>query len=466
MNYPSAEFECVVAAMCHGTASQEQVSQLAELLRRDESARDAYLFAVELHARLASENGPFISPAALPGNAIPSMDNRRLPLRSRALWFAAAAAVVLLCLAGWWFGLGGRGFTSGPNVAIQILDTQGTMSGAWAAGQSVSLDTLRLDSGMLRFRLEQSGVILTAASPVEVKFVDPMRIRVVRGQVTADVGQRGKGFVVETAQGEFVDLGTTFGIDAAAGDATDLVVFKGSVQIYRDARRITPVSTLAEGEAVRVGKDTSMSRIPNIISTPPMGGWSTSPPKSELCVIESARDNLRNPDDKVFYQIVPHGLKENAPAYVGPGHIWKGRTANGLPSYLVGADVVRTFPNDQGRRNLQITVRISRPAVLYVLFETRPQQWQWRETPNMPLAPEWLLRDFHKTGDAVGLDDAGQLRPGEMMSLSPGQGHLVTFDVWKREFREPGEVTLGAPTGPEGWKNWMYGIAARPLETK
>lgn len=52
------------------------------------------------------------------------------------------------------------------------------------------------------------------------------------------------------------------------------------------------------------------------------------------------------------------------------------------------------------------------------------------------------------------------------MSHAPGEGHLVTFDVWECKITEPGEVTLGPPNGPEGWKNWMYGIAARPLETQ
>ena len=51
----------------------------------------------------------------------------------------------------------------------------------------------------------------------------------------------------------------------------------------------------------------------------------------------------------------------------------------------------------------------------------------------------------------------------EGLTAEPGQGHLVTFNVWKRGIREPGEVTLGPPTGSDGWLNWMYGIAAQPL---
>ena len=177
----------------------------------------------------------------------------------------------------------------------------------------------------------------------------------------------------------------------------------------------------------------------------------------------SVRDNLRSPDTKIFYEIVPGGLAEGVSAYIGPRHLWKGRTPTGLPPYLIGADFVRTFISDHREQNLAITVTCSRPAVLYVLFECRPQQQRWREAGNVELAPKWLQEDFQNTGDAVGLDDASQFQPGETMTAKPGQGHLVTFDVWKQEVRELGEVTLGPPTGSDGWLNWMYGIAAKPL---
>ena len=60
MIHPSREFEDAVSALCHGTATEEQVQELAALLRTDTAAQDAYLLAVELHARLASDNGLFV----------------------------------------------------------------------------------------------------------------------------------------------------------------------------------------------------------------------------------------------------------------------------------------------------------------------------------------------------------------------------------------------------------------------
>jgi hypothetical protein len=62
MKYPSDEFDAALSAVCDGTAAEAQSRALADLLREDSDARDAYLFAVELHARLASDNALFFAP--------------------------------------------------------------------------------------------------------------------------------------------------------------------------------------------------------------------------------------------------------------------------------------------------------------------------------------------------------------------------------------------------------------------
>src|SRR5881394_3042689 len=59
--FPSREFDETVAAVCHGSASDEQMRELNQLLRNDSAARDEYLLRLELHARLASEPDLFVS---------------------------------------------------------------------------------------------------------------------------------------------------------------------------------------------------------------------------------------------------------------------------------------------------------------------------------------------------------------------------------------------------------------------
>jgi len=50
--FPSCEFDEAVAAVCHGSASDEQMRGLNELLRSDSVARDQYILRLELHSRL------------------------------------------------------------------------------------------------------------------------------------------------------------------------------------------------------------------------------------------------------------------------------------------------------------------------------------------------------------------------------------------------------------------------------
>ena len=59
--FPSREFDEAVAAVCHGSASDEQMRGLNQMLRNDSAARDEYILRLELHSRLASEPDLFAS---------------------------------------------------------------------------------------------------------------------------------------------------------------------------------------------------------------------------------------------------------------------------------------------------------------------------------------------------------------------------------------------------------------------
>ena len=59
--FPSREFDDAVAAVCHGSVSEEQAREMNELLRVNCGARDEYILRVELHSRLASEPDLFAS---------------------------------------------------------------------------------------------------------------------------------------------------------------------------------------------------------------------------------------------------------------------------------------------------------------------------------------------------------------------------------------------------------------------
>ena len=54
MKFPSRDFDNAVAALCHGTVSDDALTELHELLRTDADARDEYLWRVEVHGKLAA----------------------------------------------------------------------------------------------------------------------------------------------------------------------------------------------------------------------------------------------------------------------------------------------------------------------------------------------------------------------------------------------------------------------------
>ena len=74
------------------------------------------------------------------------------------------------------------------------------------------------------------------------------------------------------------------------------------------------------------------------------------------------------------------------------------RRNEGIPSYLLGGDYVKTFNDDKLNREVEIQVTLDRPAVLYVLLDKRSP------------VPDWLREDFFNTGDEIGIDGGGYRR--------------------------------------------------------
>src|SRR5262249_3157456 len=88
-------------AMCHGTATDDEVAAVHALLRSNSAARDEYLWDVELHARLAS--GAALPPTSVDvvGHEQPRPASRRSLLArpgSRVQW--AVAVLLLMAVSG------------------------------------------------------------------------------------------------------------------------------------------------------------------------------------------------------------------------------------------------------------------------------------------------------------------------------------------------------------------------------
>ncbi len=239
--FPSREFDEAVAAVCHGSASDEQMRGLNQLLRNDSAARDEYILRLELHSRLASDPDLF---ASVSGEAT-SRDVRNLlslpkhPDGNRVglKWALALAACVALLAAGWWGSRlsqpSERKGTTSKAVAMlaRVVDAQ------WNQGADVPRLGAPLEPGWLRLKsgLAQivfySGARVVIEGPTELRLISPSEASCQSGRLIAEVPPQAKGFRVHTAQMNVTDLGTSFGLNAKER-RTELHVFKGSVEFH------------------------------------------------------------------------------------------------------------------------------------------------------------------------------------------------------------------------------------------
>jgi len=240
--FPSREFDEVIAAVCHGLASDEQARALNELLRSDTATRDEYILRLEVHSRLASE--PDLFPQANE-NKIPTAENilplpQQRPRTRKAHWVLALAACVALLATGWWalrfsHPSERQGATSKAVAMLnRVVDAQWNQRDeAPRLGEPLEPGWRRLKSGLVQI-VFYSGARVVIEGPAEFQIVSPSEASFRNGRLTAEVPPQARGFRVGTPQMNVTDLGTSFGLDVKER-RTELQVFKGSVEFQPTA---------------------------------------------------------------------------------------------------------------------------------------------------------------------------------------------------------------------------------------
>ena len=241
LTFPSREFDEAVAAVCHGSASEEQVWALNELLRNNAAARDDYILRLELHSRLASEPNFFASPDNIssPENVVPLRSEPKVKTQ-QGKWALALAACLVLLAAGWWalrvsHPAERKGATSKAVAMLnRVVDAQWNAAGeAPRLGAPLEPGSLRLQSGLAQI-VFYSGARVVIEGPAEFQIVSPTESSFRNGKLIAEVPPQARGFRISTPQMNVTDLGTGFGLDVKER-RTELHVFKGRVEFQATA---------------------------------------------------------------------------------------------------------------------------------------------------------------------------------------------------------------------------------------
>jgi ferric-dicitrate binding protein FerR (iron transport regulator) len=357
----------------------------------------------------------------------------RAPRRKRRILGLAAAAVIALSTATWIH------MTQGVEIEViasrDLRVSNGSLSPE--AGSRSRVRDLTLDEGLLKLRLA-NDVSIELLAPARLRFIDPMHVRIHSGKATVDVGQHGKGFILDAPQTRVVDLGTRFGVDASAADSTGVVVIEGSVELHS---KRGSVNHLAEGEGVVVNTSGTIGKLDQVRFDPHTGQWSTGALDDGSSLIRSVRNNQK---DQSVYPIVAGGLVESVPAHHNRNARWVSLPERPIPAWLLGADLVLPAHSHRAREDLRVTVKVA-PATSLFVFQRR----------NQP-PPPWLVEGFVPTGERIGKVSIEKHR----------ENKPVSFDIWRRDMQEGGEVVLGPAVRPGsiGANTILYGIAALPID--
>ncbi len=232
---PRDDLHRLLCAMSDGTLSDEDAARLRDLLKNDSAVRDAYLDYVMMDAHLEFEFGGAIVPVSTAMSdsvtfdpELRNDDHARKRLRRSLSWAVPLAAGILIAV------LAGRYVLHRPQAMAPalVLKSAGAVfagsPGEAAPGTPVSTSEITLAKGVIELETNRHARVVIEA-PATFQFRSSQRLLLHRGRVAAEVPADATGFTVATPTGEVIDIGTKFGVDVAAGGASEVHVFKGSV---------------------------------------------------------------------------------------------------------------------------------------------------------------------------------------------------------------------------------------------
>jgi AcrR family transcriptional regulator len=260
-----ARIEELFAELVDEQLDNAQAKELVLLLGRDEGAANDFLDLLRTHFLLAERCGPVTEFSIEELRAAKAIDDRFdqfVAVASRrherpqsnllAAWrFLALAASVALVFVLW------RSWEGKPTkVAVDSRDASPLQTANPAGDDDESIvarvrrkidcdwaedrwsvtangeiregQLITISKGLLVLQFG-SGAEITLNGPATLSATSKTSVKLVRGELSASVPPQARGFCVETHAGDFVDLGTEFGLMVAEDGDVETHVFKGEV---------------------------------------------------------------------------------------------------------------------------------------------------------------------------------------------------------------------------------------------
>lgn len=259
------QIEPLAAALCDGELAAPELAQLEQLLAASPDARRFLLDYLHLHGELYWEQAASAASRATVASELAaeraSDVGGTVPGRrsARALWTAAAAAVVLLALMVIRQAVLPRPIAPSPPPALAQAASVGRLVGVlWAdpsetvgRGQRLAVGrTLDLRHGLLELHLD-GGARLILQGPARFTVTGPSSGRLLEGMLTAWAGTGEQGLRIETPLGAVVDRGTEFGVSVLPEGLCEVHVFEGAVDVV--AAGLSARAPQQEAISVRAG---------------------------------------------------------------------------------------------------------------------------------------------------------------------------------------------------------------------
>ena len=266
-----------------GAITPDELESLEDLLRSSAEARSTLRSLATIDAKWQQLAADETVARTIDHGAAPRRAGRAIPM-----WLTASAIAASLIVAafGWFRAPEQRAAEIQYGIARVIR-----IEGEGRAGEDRVIvdgaevfagEELTMPQGLIELAFRETGVHVVATAPLRMKLDSDQHVSLHEGQVKLVVPPQGIGFVVETAQRKFVDLGTSFVVTAGA-KGSEVLVLDGQISV--DEHNGTSGDLMHEGEFAKFDRTGKVEkRTPSRLSLalPELSLKTTKPSDSSL----------------------------------------------------------------------------------------------------------------------------------------------------------------------------------------